>query len=80
MIEAMMCGTPVAALRLGAVPEVVDEGVTGYIADTPSDLPRQIERALALDRRLVRQTAQARFSGERMARQYLEVYGQVVGG
>jgi len=79
MIEAMMCGTPVAALRLGAVPEVVDEGLTGCIVESPADLPRQIERALALDRRAVRRRAEERFSGERMAREYLGIYEKLIG-
>jgi glycosyltransferase involved in cell wall biosynthesis len=79
MIEAMMCGTPVAALRIGAVPEVVDEGVTGHIAESPEGLPRQIERAVALDRRVVRRRAQDRFSGERMAREYLGIYEELMG-
>jgi glycosyltransferase involved in cell wall biosynthesis len=74
MPEAMMCGTPVAAISLGAVPEIVDEGVTGYLAATPDYLPRQIEQAMALDRRLVRQRAEERFSGERLAQEYVEVY------
>jgi glycosyltransferase involved in cell wall biosynthesis len=78
MPEAMMCGTPVAATRLGAVPEIVDEAVTGYLAETPADLPQQIERAVALDRGLVRRRAEERFSGEAMARQYVEVYEKVM--
>ena len=50
LVEAMMCGTPVAAMRVGAVPEIVDEGVTGFSAPTVNDLPRIVERVLALDR------------------------------
>jgi glycosyltransferase involved in cell wall biosynthesis len=74
MPEAMMCGTPVAALKLGAVPEVVDEGITGYTAESPEELPLHVERALRLDRRRVRAQAEARFSGERMAREYEAIY------
>jgi glycosyltransferase involved in cell wall biosynthesis len=77
MPEAMMCGTPVVATRLGAVPEVVDEGVTGYLAE-PGGLSANIERAIALDRRLVRARAEERFSGERMAREYLSVYEKAI--
>jgi glycosyltransferase involved in cell wall biosynthesis len=80
LAEAMMCGTPVAALRLGAVPEVVDEGVTGYSALSAEDYPEAVRKALALDRRGVRDRAAERFSAERMARQYVEVYRQVVAG
>lgn len=77
LVEAMMCGTPVAAMRLGAVPEVVDEGVTGYSAASAADYPEAVQRALALDRRRVRDRAAERFSAERMARQYVEVYRRV---
>src|SRR5262249_5000285 len=80
LAEAMMCGTPVAAMRLGAVPEVVDEGVTGYSAFSPEDYPEAVRQALALDRRRVRDRAAERFSAERMARQYTEVYRQVTAG
>ena len=80
LVEAMLCGTPVAAVRLGAVPEVVDEGVTGYSVLSPDDYPEAVQKALALDRRRVRDRAAERFSAERMARQYVEVYRQVVTG
>jgi glycosyltransferase involved in cell wall biosynthesis len=80
LVEAMLCGTPVAAMRLGAVPEVVDEGVTGYSAASTEDFPEAVQKALALDRRGVRDRAAERFSAERMARQYAEVYRQVATG
>lgn len=80
LAEAMMCGTPVVATSLGAVPEIVDEGATGYCTDpSADDFARQIPRAFALDRRRVRETAAHRFSAERMARQYASVYDQVLG-
>ncbi len=78
LAEAMMCGTPVAALRIGAVPELVDEGVTGACADAPDALPDAIARAVGLDRAGVHRRATARFSGERMAREYAAVYEWLV--
>jgi glycosyltransferase involved in cell wall biosynthesis len=80
LAEAMMCGTPVAAMRLGAVPEIVDEGVTGYSAASAEDYPEAVRQALALDRRRVWGHAAERFSAERMARQYVDVYRQVAAG
>ncbi|HKB41558.1 MAG TPA: glycosyltransferase, partial [Gemmataceae bacterium] len=80
LVEAMLCGTPVAAIRLGAVPEVVDEGVTGYSAPSAEDYPEAVQKALDLDRRRVQGRAAKRFSAERMARQYVEVYRQVTSG
>ncbi len=73
-----MCGTPVAAIGIGAVPELVDEGVTGFSASTTDHFPQAIERALTLDRATVRARAEARFSADRMARDYVAVYEQVL--
>src|SRR5262249_24847311 len=77
LAEAMLCGTPVAAIRLGAVPEVVDEGIAGYSAASAEDYREAVQKALALGRRGVRDRAAERFSAERMARQYVEVYRQL---
>jgi glycosyltransferase involved in cell wall biosynthesis len=73
-VEAMMCGTPVAAIGIGAVPEVVDEGVTGAIAGDAASFPDAVRRALALDRAAVRARAEARFAPARMAEAYARVY------
>jgi len=79
-VEAMMCGTPVAAMRLGAVSEIIDEGVTGYFAETADDFARQALRCFDLDRRKVRERAETRFSARRMAREYAEVYQTLCSG
>jgi glycosyltransferase involved in cell wall biosynthesis len=73
-VEAMFCGTPVAAIRLGTVGEIVDEGVTGYCSASEDGFVAAVERSLTLDRTGVRERALARFSAERMAKQYVEVY------
>jgi glycosyltransferase involved in cell wall biosynthesis len=78
MAEAMMCGTPVAATAVGAVPEVIDAGVTGMIADGPGALADSAAAALALDRGVVRARAEERFTARRMAEQYLAVYRAAV--
>lgn len=77
MPEAMMCGTPVVATGLGAVPEIVDENVTGFFSHFAQDMPDLVRKARLLDRRLVRQKAEERFSVERMAVEYLRVYEEV---
>ncbi|HMV48275.1 MAG TPA: glycosyltransferase family 4 protein [Blastocatellia bacterium] len=79
-VEAMMCGTPVAAMRLGAVTEIIDEGVTGFAAGTEAEFAQQVLRCFALDRRRVRAQAEARFSARRMARDYAQVYQAVCSG
>jgi glycosyltransferase involved in cell wall biosynthesis len=70
LAEAMMCGTPVAAMRLGAVPEIVEDGVTGHCAELAEEFPQAVRAALALDRRRVRARAEARFTAARMALEY----------
>jgi glycosyltransferase involved in cell wall biosynthesis len=79
-VESMMCGTPVVALRVGAVQEIVEENVTGCTASSLEELAGQAVRSFSLDRRRVRARAEGRFSARRMAEQYLEVYRRFTGG
>lgn len=74
MIEAMACGTPVIAFRRGAVPEIVDDGVSGFIVDTIDEAVGAVRRIESLNRAGVRQAFEERFTVERMARDYLSVY------
>jgi len=78
MIEAMACGTPVIAWHRSSVAEVVDGGKTGYYGDSIEELVKLVPNALALDRFLVRQVAQTRYSSERMVEEYLEAYCTVL--
>jgi glycosyltransferase involved in cell wall biosynthesis len=80
LVEAMLCGTPVAAIGLGAVPEIVDEGVTGCIAKSMEDFPRIIPKCFALDRATVRRQAVTRFSAERMAQAHAQFYERITKG
>jgi glycosyltransferase involved in cell wall biosynthesis len=73
-IEAMLCGTPVVATDIGAVPEIVRDGLTGTIARTIADLPSALARAMTIDRARIRQEAVERFSARAMADAYLRVY------
>lgn len=74
MIEAMACGTPVLAFRRGSVPEIVDDGVTGRIVDSMDEAISALPEVLALDRRVVWQRFEERFSATRMANDYVSVY------
>jgi glycosyltransferase involved in cell wall biosynthesis len=74
MIEAMACGTPVLAFRRGSVAEIIDDGVTGAIVDTPEEAVQMLPQVLALDRRKVRRRFEERFTVTRMAKDYLQVY------
>jgi glycosyltransferase involved in cell wall biosynthesis len=80
MAEAMMCGTPVAALRVGVVPELVEDGITGFAVDSVRDLAECLPRTFALDRATVRKRAEARFSAQEMACRYAALYSQIVEG
>jgi glycosyltransferase involved in cell wall biosynthesis len=78
VVEAMACGTPVVGYRRGALPETVDEGVTGFLVDDIDGAVDAIPPALALDRALIAALARRRFSAERMVEQYLAVYEQIL--
>src|SRR5438034_1216352 len=80
LVEAMLCGTPIAAMRLGAVPEIVDEGITGATAGSKEEFLQAAAECLRLDRRTIRQHAERRFSAERMARDYARIYETVASG
>lgn len=74
MIESMACGTPVFALRDGSVPEVIDHGYSGFIADSVEALIEAVKDYRAFDRRLVRKIAEERFSVERMVLDHERLY------
>ena len=77
MVEAMSCGTPVLGLRRGAIPEIVAEGVTGWVRDTPDHLVELISQVKKLDRAACRKHAST-FSTEVMAGRYEEAYRSVL--
>jgi hypothetical protein len=76
MIEAMACGTPVVALNRGSVPEVVADGVTGFILDDPADLPAAIRKAADLDPAACRRHVERNFDVTVMAEGYEHVYAR----
>ncbi|HQA66697.1 MAG TPA: glycosyltransferase family 4 protein [Aggregatilineales bacterium] len=78
MIEAMACGTPVVAFRQGAVPEVVDHGRSGFVVNTIEEAVQAVEDALQLDRALVRQMFEERWTVSRMAEDYVATYERVL--
>jgi len=80
VVEAMACGTPVVAYRRGAMPEVVDEGVTGYLACDVPGAATAVAHAVRLDRSTVHARARERFGVDRMVTDYLSVYDTVLAG
>lgn len=74
MIEAMACGTPVIAYRRGSVPEIVEDGVSGFVVDTIEEAVAAVRRIASFDRAKVRAQFERRFTAKRMARSYLDIY------
>jgi glycosyltransferase involved in cell wall biosynthesis len=79
MIEAMACGCPVVAFRRGSVPEVVEEGVTGFIVDDVPGAVAACARLGELDRAAVRARFESRWTARRMAEDYLALYQKLIG-
>jgi glycosyltransferase involved in cell wall biosynthesis len=78
MIEAMACGTPVIAYRSGAVPEVMEEGHTGFIVKELEDAVEAVRRVPRLSRARCREVFEKRFTAARMATDYLQVYKRII--
>jgi len=79
MIEAMACGTPVIAFDRAAVPEVIEDGVSGFVVKSIDEGLEAIKSLGNLDRRLIRAIFEERFSVERMAGDYMSVYHRLSG-
>ena len=79
MIEAMACGTPVLAFRQGSAPEVVEDGITGYVVESMEEAICKVGRVMALDRRRIRRRFEQRFTADRMARDYMNLYRRLLG-
>lgn len=80
MIEAMLCGTPVIAFRRGAAPEIVEEGLTGFLVDDVDEMASVLANLRGFDRVSSRRRAQERFSAARMATEYQRIYERAAAG
>ncbi|HEY4471945.1 MAG TPA: glycosyltransferase family 4 protein [Stellaceae bacterium] len=80
LIEAMANGTPVIAFGRGSVPEIIEDGLTGFIVDDLAGAARAVPLAAHLDRGAIRRRFEERFTAERMARDYLALYQRVLHG
>ncbi|WP_120521021.1 glycosyltransferase family 4 protein [Arthrobacter celericrescens] len=80
MIEALAAGTPVVAVPRGAAPEIVDDGVTGFLRNGTDELGLALRAAAGLDRRDCRAAVERRFSSELMARRHATLYAELLTG
>ncbi len=80
MIEAMACGTPVIAFDCGSVPEIVEDGLTGFIVRSEAEAVAAVGRLHTLDRARIRARFEERFSARRMAEDYLAIYRALAQG
>jgi glycosyltransferase involved in cell wall biosynthesis len=78
MIESMACGTPVIAFNRGSVPEVIDEGISGFVVEDEIGAVAAVNRLNTISREGVRKQFEARFTSRRMAQQYVEAYNSVI--
>ena len=74
----MACGTPSSRIARGSMPEVVDEGITGYLASSVAEAVEVLDDALKLDRHQVHGHAVGRFSADRMVEDYLRLYTRLL--
>jgi len=78
VVEALACGTPVIAFNRGAMPELIDHGVTGFLVETVEEAVQAVAHLGEIDRRACRAAVEARFSVDRMADRYLELYRSIL--
>lgn len=78
MIEAMACGCPVIAFRMGSVAEIIEDGVTGFVVDTEEEAIEALQRIGTLDRKLIRQRFEERFTSTTMVKKYVGIYENVI--
>ena len=80
VVEAMATGTPVIAVRRGSMPEIVNDGLSGFLVDGVTQAIESVEPAAMLDRGAVRRWAEERFSADRMVNDYLALYEHILAG
>ena len=78
VVESMAAGTPVVAYNRGSMPEIIDQGVTGFLVPDATSAAAAVESAITLDRQKVRSVAERRFSADRMIDDYLALYGALL--
>lgn len=80
VIEAMACGTPVVAMNRGSMPELIDHGETGFLIDSLQGAVDALAQVASLDRKSIRRKVALRFSVDRMAGEYIDLYETIISG
>ncbi len=78
LLEAIACGTPVVAFRRGSVPELIEDGLTGFVVEDVEQAVRALSNLETFDRKRCRREFERRFSVERMTDDYLQIYQRVI--
>ena len=78
LIEALACGTPVLAYRRGSIPEIIDDGITGFICENLNEMVSALDRLSRIERQQCREAFETRFTVTRMATDYVELYEKIV--
>jgi glycosyltransferase involved in cell wall biosynthesis len=78
MVEAMACGLPIVAYPFGSVPEIIEDGVNGFLVDGVTSAVKAVKAISAIDRDVCRRRFEERFTSKRMAREYLTIYDRIV--
>ncbi len=77
LIESMACGVPVVGYPLGSVPEIIEDGVSGFLVDNVGEAVDAVKKISMIDRRKCREAFEVRFSAQRMAQDYLSIYQRI---
>lgn len=78
VVEAMACGTPVLAFGRGSMPEIIQDGINGYIVSNTKEMTRRLLDIKNISREGCRQSVERRFSQEKMVKEYIEVYREIL--
>lgn len=78
LIEALACGTPVLAYRRGSIPEIIEDGVTGFVCESLPEMAEAVARIPLIDRARCRAAFETRFTADRMARDYVALYERII--
>ncbi|MHC1758167.1 MAG: glycosyltransferase family 4 protein [Negativicutes bacterium] len=78
IVEAMACGTPVLTFNRGSMPEIIQDGINGFIVNSIEEMADKIKEVRNISREACRQTVESQFSQEKMVKEYIEVYKEIL--